>query len=260
MNFGAAMTAPALARGALLHGMPNFRDLGGAPAGPGRRVRRGLLFRAPAPRALDAQDMDRLAALRPGVIIDLRGRAEAAERPSELPATLDIRHAPHPVEPRTRAFIEQIAGRAPLLPAHAHEAMMRSYRGYVLDFGDTFAGAVRTAVESAAEGRPAIFHCTAGKDRTGLTAALILSLLGAPHDHVLEDYLETNALWRPDPQLTGHVDEAARSAMFSVHRDYLDAAMETLAASHGGPAAFAAEALGGEAAAARAIAALTEPL
>ncbi|MFT6772518.1 MAG: protein-tyrosine phosphatase [Paracoccaceae bacterium] len=249
------MTAPA----PLLPGMPNFRDLGGAPAGPGRRVRRGLLYRAPAPRALDAGDMARLAALRPAVIIDLRGRAEAAERPSELPGGLAIRRAPHPVEPRTRAFIEELAGSGPLLPAHAHEAMVRSYRGYVHDFGDTFAGAVRTAITAATAGEAVIFHCTAGKDRTGLTAALILSLLGAPRGHIFDDYLRTNDLWRPDPELSGHVDEAARSAMFSVHGSYLEEALGALDALHGGPAAFAAAALGGDAAAARAIDALTEP-
>jgi protein-tyrosine phosphatase len=243
----------------LLPGMPNFRDLGGAPAGPGRQVRRGLLFRAPAPRDLATGDMARLAALRPAVIIDLRGRLEAAERPSELPDALTIRRAPHPVEPRTRAFMVELIGDGPITPAHAHDAMVRSYRGYVHDFGDTFAGAVRTAVEAAINGEAVIFHCTAGKDRTGLTAALLLSLLGAPRDHIFADYLRTNDLWRPDPQLSGYVDEAARSAMFSVHPEYLEEALGALDAHHGGPAAFAAKALGGDAAATRAIAALTEP-
>lgn len=243
----------------LLPGMPNFRDLGGAPAGPGRRVRRGLLFRAPAPRALPPEDMARLETLRPAVIIDLRGKLEAAERPSELPASLPIRRAPHPVEPRTRAFMVELVGSGPITPAHAHEAMVRSYRGYVDDFGDVFASAVRTAAEAAINGEAVIFHCTAGKDRTGLTAALLLSLLGAPRDHIFADYLRTNDLWRPDPQLSGHVDEAARSAMFSVHPEYLEEALGVLEARHGGPAAFATKALGGDAAAARAIEALTEP-
>lgn len=243
----------------LLPGMPNFRDLGGAPAGPGRRVRRGLLFRAPAPRAMAAEDMARLEALRPAVIIDLRGRMEAAERPSEMPAALPVRRAPHPVEPRTRAFMEELVGDGPILPEHAHEAMVRSYRGYVHDFGDVFSGAVRTAVEAAIDGDAVIFHCTAGKDRTGLTAALVLSLLGAPRDHIFADYLRTNDLWRPDPQLSGYVDEAARSAMFSVHPEYLEEALAALDAHHGGPAAFAAAALGGETAAARAVKTLTEP-
>jgi protein-tyrosine phosphatase len=243
----------------LLPGMPNFRDLGGAPAGPGRQVRRGLMFRAPAPRAMPPEDMARLEALRPAVLIDLRGKLEAADRPSEMPESLAVRRAPHPVEPRTRAFMEELVGSGPMTPAHAHEAMVRSYRGYVEDFGDVFAGALRTAIEAAMDGDAVIFHCTAGKDRTGLTAALALSLLGAPREHIFTDYLRTNDLWRPDPQLSNYVDEAARSAMFSVHPEYLEESFAALNTHHGGPAAFAAKALGGDAAAARAIAALTEP-
>ncbi|MGG7568698.1 tyrosine-protein phosphatase [Rhodovulum sp. DZ06] len=243
----------------LLHAMPNFRDLGGLPAGPGRVLRRHLLYRAPVPRDLPADDMARLKAMHPGVIIDLRGVAEAAERPQELPEGLAIRRAPHPVEPRTREYAAEIAAGAPLTHAHAHDAMTRSYRGYVEDFGDTFASAVRTALESAADGRPAIFHCTAGKDRTGLTAALILSLVGTPKARIIENYMATNKLWKPDPQLRGHVDEAARSALFTVHPDYMDSAFEALDRLHGGPKAFAEAALGGAERASHIIAAITEP-
>ena len=243
----------------LLHAMPNFRDLGGLPAAGGRALRRGLLFRAPVPRALPAADMARLKALKPTVIIDLRGETEAAERPSELPEGVAIRRAPHPVEPRTRMFLEEILGGAPLTHQAAHEAMVRSYRGYVEDLGATFASALRVALGAAARGDAAIFHCTAGKDRTGLTAALILSLIGTPKPRILDDYLATNALWKPDPQLRGHVDEAARSAMFSVHPEYLESAFDALDRVHGGAYAFAVDALGGEGEAKKIVAAITEP-
>ena len=243
----------------LLRAMPNFRDLGGIPTGPGRAVRRGLLYRAPVPRDLPEDDAARLKALRPAVIIDLRGEAEAAERPSQMPEGLSVRAAPHPVEPRTRAFVEEIMQGEPLAHHHAHAAMVRSYRGYIEDMGDIFASAVRTALTAAADGHPVIFHCTAGKDRTGTTAAIILSLMGAPKARIVEDYLATNGLWKPDPRLRGNVDEAARSALFSVHQDYLDAAFEALDRLHGGAKAFAEAALGGPQNAAKIVATLTEP-
>lgn len=242
----------------LLPSLPNFRDLGGIPGAEGRALRRGLLFRGPVPRDLPPEDLARLEALRPGVIIDLRGVAEAAERPSELPPALPIRRAPQPIEPRTRIHLARVRGDAPVTHDHAHEAMVRSYRSFVEDTPDLFAAAVREALGAAAEGVPAIFHCTAGKDRTGLTAALILALTGASMAAITADYLATNGLWQPDPTLRGHVDEAARSAMFSVHADYLLAAFEALDRLHGGAADFATDALGGGAEAARVLAAVTE--
>ena len=89
-----------------------------------------------------------------------------------------------------------------------------------------------------------MFHCTAGKDRTGFASALLLSLLGVPWDHVMEDYLRTNDLW------TGHIgrypelDIDTRAAIVEARTPYLEAAFDIVHKDFGGPATFAEKALG----------------
>jgi protein-tyrosine phosphatase len=104
----------------------------------------------------------------------------------------------------------------------------------------------RTLFATLSDGthRPLVFHCTAGKDRTGFAAALLLSLLGVHWDDVMEDYLRTNELW------TGHVghypelDIDTRAAIIEARRPYLEAAFDVLHADFGSPEAFAEKAMG----------------
>jgi len=104
----------------------------------------------------------------------------------------------------------------------------------------------RTLFETLSDGthRPLVFHCTAGKDRTGFASALLLSLLGVPWDHVMEDYLRTNDLW------TGHIgrypelDIDTRAAIVEARRPYLEAAFAVVRDDYGSAEAFAEKALG----------------
>jgi protein-tyrosine phosphatase len=92
--------------------------------------------------------------------------------------------------------------------------------------------------------RPLVFHCTAGKDRTGFASALLLTLLGVPWDTVMDDYLRTNDLW------TGHIgrytelDIDTRAAIVEARTPYLEAAFDVVRQDFGGPEVFAEKALG----------------
>jgi protein-tyrosine phosphatase len=123
--------------------------------------------------------------------------------------------------------------------------MTETYRDFVRANADVFARFLALLPE--VEGEPLLFHCTAGKDRTGFAAALILHALGAEPDTIAEDYLATNALWRPDPELAAMIPEIAHAAIYRVAPEYLEAALEQLDREHGGPHAFADKAMGGEA-------------
>jgi protein-tyrosine phosphatase len=83
-------------------------------------------------------------------------------------------------------------------------------------------------------GSPALlFHCTAGKDRTGFGAALILSALGVDRDTVLEDYLATTRLWRGAADIRKSLASVAGDVLTSVHPQFLDAGFAAMEAAHG---------------------------
>jgi protein-tyrosine phosphatase len=124
--------------------------------------------------------------------------------------------------------------------------MMQILTDHYRDYPRRCAPGFRTLFATVSDGqhRPLVFHCTAGKDRTGFASALLLTLLGVPWDAVMEDYLRTNELW------TGHVgrypelDIDTRAAIIEARTPYLEAAFEVVRADFGSPEAFAEKALG----------------
>ena len=91
---------------------------------------------------------------------------------------------------------------------------------------------------------PLLFHCTAGKDRTGVAAALILSALGVDRDVIRQDYLATNRIWQPDASLAGHLTPAARKAMLSADLAYLETAFAAIDAAYPSMDAYLEDRLG----------------
>jgi protein-tyrosine phosphatase len=97
---------------------------------------------------------------------------------------------------------------------------------------------------------PAVFHCTAGKDRTGWAAAALLSLLGVPRDVVVADYLRSNEYARSlyQVQIDGFVkgggDPAIPSALFGVKQEYLQAAFDEVEQKYGGTGQYFSVGLG----------------
>jgi len=229
-----------------LQGGSNFRDLGGYRTAQGRTVRRGSVFRSAHLGTLT--DADRLAIGRLGVrtVVDLRGVNEAAETPHRVEG-LGCRIVGAPIEPGVGEKIRGAVADGSATPF----VMMGFLTDHYRDYPRRCAPGFRTlfAALSDDDQRPLVFHCTAGKDRTGFAAALMLTLLGVPWDTVMEDYLRTNDLW------TGHVgrypelDIDTRGAIIEARRPYLEAAFEVVRADFGSPEAFAEKALGLDAAA-----------
>lgn len=164
-------------------GLLNFRDVGGLAAGPGRRVRYGVLYRSDTPQFLDAGDVDVLVhdlGLR--TEIDLR-RTEEADREGRGPlAATDVVHARCPVVSR-RAQAAQLTD---LPTAAGAVSVPEHYLGYLDVSGAAVAGAV--AALARPQALPALVHCAAGKDRTGVVVAFALSVAGVPDDDVAAEY------------------------------------------------------------------------
>ena len=179
------MTRPT--RSIALQGASNFRDLGGYPGLGGRTVRWRRLFRSDHLARLSAQDQQALAGLGIARAVDLRGEAERNALAYTLPG---VQYHPLTIEPTVVQRIQEVLrSGASLSPQDAAGLMQDTYRGFVHDNAPRFAALLRMLVE---RDDPLVFHCTAGKDRTGFAAALILLALGVPREVVMEDYLLTN--------------------------------------------------------------------
>ena len=224
-----------------LQGGSNFRDLGGYATAQGRTVRRGSVFRSAHLGTLT--DADRLAIGRLGVrtVVDLRGVNEAAETPHRVEG-LGCRIVGAHIEPGVGEKIRGAVADGSATPFVMMGFLTDHYRDYPRRCAPGFRTLFATLSED--DHRPLVFHCTAGKDRTGFASALLLTLLGVPWETVMEDYLRTNDLW------TGHIgrypelDIDTRAAIVEARTPYLEAAFDVIRADYGSPEAFAEKALG----------------
>lgn len=228
-----------------LEGGSNFRDLGGYRTADGRTVRRGVVFRSAHLGGLTEADRRALGKLGVRTVVDLRGVNEAAETPHRIEGTgarIVGAHIEPGVGEKIRLSIEDGTA-SPFV-------MMQYLTDHYRDYPRRCAPGFRTLFGTLSDGshRPLVFHCTAGKDRTGFASALLLTLLGVPWEDIVEDYLRTNDLW------TGHIgrypelDIDTRAAIIEARRPYLEAAFEVVRNDFGGPEAFAEKALGLDAA------------
>ncbi len=229
-----------------LKGGSNFRDLGGYKTADGHTVRRNAVFRSAHLGSLTDEDRGALGKLGVRTIVDLRGVNEAAETP-HLVEGLACRIVGAHIEPGVG---DKIRGAVADGSANPY-IMMQFLTDHYRDYPRRCAPGFRTLFATLSDGehRPLVFHCTAGKDRTGFASALLLTLLGVPWETVMEDYLRTNDLW------TGHIgrypelDIDTRAAIIEARTPYLEAAFEVLRGDFGTPEAFAEKTLGLDAAA-----------
>jgi len=229
-----------------LEGGSNFRDFGGYRTSDGGTVRRGLVFRSAHLGGLTDTDRSALGKLGVKTIVDLRGVSEAAETP-HLISGLACKVVGAHIEPQLGEHLRAGLENGTLTPFVVMGLLTDHYRDYPRRCAPGF----RTLFTTLSDGthRPLVFHCTAGKDRTGFASALLLSLLGVPWDDVMEDYLRTNDLW------TGHVgrypelDIDTRAAIVEARTPYLEAAFDVVHKDFGAPETFAEKALGLDAAA-----------
>jgi protein-tyrosine phosphatase len=155
----------------------NFRDLGGYPVRDGEATTRwGVLFRSDGLHRATTSDLERLAGLGLASVVDLRTPFERIEDGSfdDVPNGVLYHHVP---------LFEDLGGERP--GTESDDYLLHLYIHIVTTRGDRVAEALRLVI---AADRPLAFHCTAGKDRTGVIAALVLSAVGVPDDVIADDY------------------------------------------------------------------------
>jgi protein-tyrosine phosphatase len=212
-----------------LQGASNFRDLGGYRTADGRALRWRLLFRSEHLAGLTDQDRRTLSALGLRRALDFRGERERAAQAYTLPGV--AQHA-LTIEPTVVQRLSDIAASGESLTVPRVTALMEDlYRGLVVNHAPRYAEFFDHLLHS--EG-PVVFHCTAGKDRTGWAAALLLLALGVPRATVVQDYLLTNAVFKHPPPAQPGMAPAALQVLWGVQAGFLDTALQTVQALPGG--------------------------
>jgi protein-tyrosine phosphatase len=215
-------------RAEILEGAPNFRDLGDYPAADGQRTVPRKVFRSPTLAALTDRDVETLKTLNIRTVIDFRGDDEVAKEPSRLPEGVRVVRLPIEVgNTGALPILQQLmSGEVDSLQSAAWmESINRQFASeFTPQYREFFEILLRP------ESYPVVFHCTAGKDRTGFAAALLLSALGVDRETVMADYLLTNRFLKPSPQLSQVPDRAlpAIRQLWGVQPAYLNAARDEM--------------------------------
>jgi protein-tyrosine phosphatase len=171
-----------------LEGGRNFRDLGGYRAADGRRVRWGRLFRSGSLARLTARDYDHLNNLGVAVVCDFRSSQERTAEPTSWQGR-EPRFISRHYELELGRLVETFS-RSPTA-ASVREVMVGSYGRTAYSHADLYRQLFEALDEIDA---PVIFHCAAGKDRTGVAAALVLAALGVSRADIVEDYSLTDKI------------------------------------------------------------------
>ena len=172
----------------------NFRDLGGYPATDGRCIKWGVLYRSGHLARATYSDLNTLQALNIKTIIDFRSAQEKEKEPDRLPNSGSIKTLPLPmldvVNEAMSKEIQAIVENKNYHDFDPNQKMMVMYQLIASEFAAEYQQFMKTIL--TAGGSPVLWHCTAGKDRTGFGAAILLRLLGVNDQVILEDYLLSN--------------------------------------------------------------------
>ncbi|GIU66262.1 tyrosine-protein phosphatase [Candidatus Phycosocius spiralis] len=159
----------------------NFRDLGGYQTQTGQAVKWGKLYRSGVMSNLSRSDISYLAQLGIAIICDLRSQQERTSEPSQLLASDAIKTLAHDYEMQSSL--------ASLLRAKTRAEAVNIFSEVYLNFATMLAPQYTEMFASMLENKgPLVVNCTAGKDRTGVASALILSVLGVRRETVIADY------------------------------------------------------------------------
>jgi protein-tyrosine phosphatase len=222
----------------LLEGGLNFREMGGYRAANAKRVKFGLLFRSGATDALTASDRAMLESLQIRAVFDLRSNQERLDSPNGLKDYAGIIYLAHDHD-RRGGNLFSLLDSPNLLARDLENAMLHMYRQLPYELADIYRALFQTITEGSL---PLVFNCAAGKDRTGVAAALLLSAIGVNWDDVLADYQLSQqfvpAITRKFIPSTlggklGRLAPALIAPIFDVRPSYLIAMREAIIAHSG---------------------------
>jgi protein-tyrosine phosphatase len=212
-------------------GCVNFRDLGGYATGDGRTVAWRRLFRADGLNKLTAADRSQLVDLGLTTVIDLRTVGEAEQRGRFPVDQVPVRYVDLPLT-------DVLPGAEELSDWGEISYVASRYGAMVSEGGPVLTAAIEAL--ATAGSLPAVMHCSAGKDRTGVLSALVLAFLGVPDETIVADYALSAAamerlLERLKAEYPEAVDEVSRFAPAILHAapETMEQFLDSLRADYG---------------------------
>lgn len=226
----------------------NFRDMGGYPAAGGMMTAWARLYRSGTMVELSDEDHEVLHKLELRLICDLRSTRERTVRPSRLPAvrSFEVWARDH----RTSAADVVEAIQSP--EAHegsGRELMIELYRDLPYEQSESYRILFRRIAESHL---PLVFHCTAGKDRTGVAAALLLELIGVERQAIIDDFTLTDRFFDnlrrlilADPEMAALANYEQRlwEPLLRADAAYISTMFEAVEQRHGSTEGYVREVL-----------------
>lgn len=216
-------------------GTSNFRDLGGYKTRDGRSVKWGKLYRSGQLADLTPRGLDLIINLDLFAIIDFRSSYETQRHPDRIPAGVRAYHLPV-MDQANREMSQEIRERIKNNKFDGFSAdhlITKAYRQFPTEFTPAYRSFMHTVLD--ANGAPVLWHCTAGKDRTGYSAAILLRLLGVDQETIFEDYFLSNQYVnklnkRMLAVMLARGIKAYRmiKPLYGVNLDWLKAAFETI--------------------------------
>lgn len=217
-----------------LQGAVNFRDLGGYTTTDGHHVKWGKIYRSADMSKLTDKDLATLKSRNIGYDVDLRGTQESAKAPDRINPGTDYILCPAGSDQMTGNMMAKLKDPN----VNGDSLMIEFYQNttYLTDRYKPFFGKLLALPKD----KSLVFHCTAGKDRTGVGAALLLYSLGVPYDTIVQDYEATNYYRSAEnnrstiamTRMMGMSDKVAKS-MMGVKKEYLDATFAAIKSQYG---------------------------
>jgi protein-tyrosine phosphatase len=226
--------ADSVKREVKLEGAINFRDIGGYTTWDGKHVKWGKIYRAAALNKLTATDFNSLHKLSLAVIADFRGPYEVKAAPDLVPDGIQRISLP--------AGSENIGDSnymKNMTRLQNRDSFLIAFYSDLTPFKERYT-AVFDALLQLPKDSSLVFHCSAGKDRTGIAAALVLSALGVQEETIMQDYLATNYYRRKENEraipamikMYG-LSEATAKNMMAAREEYLQATFNSIKARYG---------------------------
>ncbi len=218
-----------------LESSPNFRELGGIAVADGYHIKEDMIYRSGSFSHLPEADQEKLARTNINTVVDFRSAFEIEREPDDIPASLHATYVPSPIgamDQKAMGKFMEVLNREEFKTESLDSLMVEANRNFVVHIAD-YAPFFESLLEQDAV---VLFHCSAGKDRTGLASSLLLHLLGADWDTIMSDYLRSNdAVQKLDENklaMYGISQERARYLM-GVQPEYLESAWSEINLKYG---------------------------
>ena len=230
-----AQVADSAKRHVVLQGAANFRELGGYETKDGHHVKWNEIYRSADISKLTDADLTVLKDKKITYDVDLRGRQESAQAPDKLNPGTNYILCPA----GSNNLGAMMKGMTAARGRGGGDSLIMAFYSRIDSLADRYKPFFNKLLDLPAD-QGLVFHCTAGKDRTGIAAALLLYSLGVPYDTIIADYEATNYYRKAENAKSTaqmvkymHVDEDVAKSMMAAKKEYLDATFAAITKQYG---------------------------